>query len=51
MAPFGRRFRCRVLRVHDWRLRSAEDGARYRQCSVCGKDDPGRMGPDNTIGA
>jgi len=51
MQPFGRRLRCRVLRWHDWHLHSAEDGARYLSCSVCGKDHPGRMGPDNTIGA
>ncbi len=49
--PFGRRFRCRVLRLHHWQLRSAQDGGGYRSCSVCGKDDAGRMGPDNTIGA
>ena len=51
MTTFGRRFRCRVLRWHDWHLHSTEDGARYRSCSVCGKDHPGRLGMDNTIGA
>jgi hypothetical protein len=50
MSSFGRRFRCRVLRMHDWRVRSAEDGGRYRDCSVCGRDDPGRMGPGHAIG-
>jgi hypothetical protein len=49
--PFGRRFRCRVLRWHDWHLHSTEDGGRYRSCSVCGKDHPGPLGMDNTIGA
>ncbi len=49
--PWGRRFKCRVLRLHDWRLHSAEDGSRYRSCSVCGKDHPGSLGMDNTIGA
>jgi len=48
--PFGRRFRCRVLRWHDWRTVSTEDGGRYASCSVCRKDHPGQMGPQNTIG-
>jgi len=47
----GQRFRCRYLRWHDWHLHSTEDGSRYRSCSVCGKDHPGRLGMDNTIGA
>jgi hypothetical protein len=51
MSTRGRRFRCRVLRWHDWHLHSAEDGARYLSCSVCGKDHPGKLGMDNTIGA
>ena len=51
MRPLGRRFRCRVLHWHHWQLRSAEDGGRYRSCSVCGKDHPGPLGMDNTIGA
>jgi len=45
ISSFGRRFLCRVLGWHDWHLHSTEDGARYRSCSVCGKDHPGRMGP------
>ena len=49
--PWARRFRCRVLRLHHWQLHSAEDGSRYRSCSVCGKDHPGPLGMDNTIGA
>jgi hypothetical protein len=49
--PFGRRFRCRVLRWHDWQRHSTEDGRRYRSCSVCHKDHPGQLGMDNTIGA
>src|SRR4051794_25628603 len=51
MSSFGRRSRCRVLRWHDWHLHSTEDGSRYRSCSVCGRDHPGRLGMDNTIGA
>ena len=51
MQPFGRRLRCRVLRWHDWHLHSTEDGGRYLSCSVCGKDHPGKLGMDNTIGA
>jgi hypothetical protein len=49
--PFGRRFRCRVLRWHHWQLHSTEDGGRYRSCSVCGKEHIGQQGPTNTIGA
>jgi hypothetical protein len=48
---FGRRFRCRVLRLHDWQTHSTEDGRRYRSCSVCHRDHAGASGPDNTIGA
>jgi hypothetical protein len=48
---FGRRFRCRVLRWHDWQTHSTEDGGRYRSCSVCHRDHPGPLGMDNTIGA
>jgi hypothetical protein len=48
---WGRRFACRVLRWHHWERHTTEDGGRYRACSVCHKDHPGRMGPDNTIGA
>ncbi|MGY1619240.1 hypothetical protein ACI797_21075 [Geodermatophilus sp. SYSU D00691] len=51
MPSFGRRFRCRVLRLHDWRLHSTEDGSRYRSCAVCGTDDAGPRGMTNTIGA
>jgi hypothetical protein len=48
--PFGRRFRCHVLRWHHWQLHSTEDGGRYRSCSVCGKEHIGQQGPF-TIGA
>jgi hypothetical protein len=51
MMSFRRRFACRVLRLHDWRLRSSEDGGRYRACAVCGRDDAGPRGMTNTIGA
>ncbi|MGY1602349.1 hypothetical protein [Geodermatophilus sp. SYSU D00815] len=50
MPSFGRRLRCRLLRLHDWRLHSTEDGGRYRRCAVCGTDDVGPRGMTNTIG-
>ena len=50
-SPFGRRFRCRVLRWHHWQSHSTEDGGRYKSCSVCHRDHPGKLGMDNTIGA
>ena len=31
-------WRCRVLHVHHWVLRSTEDGSRYNACSRCGRD-------------
>jgi len=43
-------FRCRVLGLHDWVSRSAEDGSRYVACRRCGKDK-GEVYPGNTIGA
>jgi hypothetical protein len=49
--PWGRRFRCRVLRWHHWTLHSTEDGGRYKACTVCHRDHPGKLGIDNTIGA
>ena len=49
--PLGRRFRCRLLRWHHWHTYSTEDGSRYRACTVCHKDHPGKLGMDNTIGA
>jgi hypothetical protein len=33
--PIGRRFRCRVLRWHDWRTFRTDDGERYPACAVC----------------
>jgi hypothetical protein len=48
MQPFGRRFRCRVLRWHDWHQHSTEDGSRYLSCSVCRTDHPGK-GPRGTF--
>jgi hypothetical protein len=50
MEPWGRRFRCRVLRWHHWQLRNTEDGGRYRACSVCAREHIGPRGPNNTIG-
>ena len=41
-SPFWRRFRCRFLRWHDWRTFSNPDGQRYRACSVCDRDQPGK---------
>jgi hypothetical protein len=35
--PIGRRFRCRVLRWHDWQTFRTDDGARYSACAVCDK--------------
>lgn len=31
---------CRVNLRHQYRMSSTEDGARYRRCRRCGKDDP-----------
>jgi hypothetical protein len=39
----AKRFRCQVLRWHDWRTFSAPDGDRYRACSVCHRDEPLRL--------
>jgi hypothetical protein len=35
---------CRLNLHHAWRTRSTEDGARYRRCARCGKDDVGDDG-------
>ena len=48
--PLGRRLRCRLLRWHHWQSHRTEDGARYKSCSVCHRDHPGKLGIDNTIG-
>lgn len=32
---------CRMNLHHVWHLERTEDGARYRRCVRCGKDDPG----------
>lgn len=40
---------CRMNLHHDWHLERTEDGARYRRCLRCGKDDPGG-GPVNPNG-
>ena len=34
---------CRLDLHHHWHYEHSEDGARYRRCAVCGKDDP-RLG-------
>ena len=49
--PLGRRLRCRLLRWHHWETHSTEDGGRYKSCSVCHRDHPGKLGMNNTIGA
>jgi hypothetical protein len=42
-------WRCRVLRVHDWVLRSTEDGGLYEACARCGTDrGPVGFGPMTT---
>lgn len=50
MNPLGRTLRCRLLRWHHWQSHSTEDGGRYKSCSVCHRDHPGKLGIDNTIG-
>lgn len=40
---------CRMNFHHVWHLERTEDGARYRRCIKCGKDDPGG-GPVNPNG-
>ena len=34
--PFS--WKCRILRLHDWVSRSAEDGSRYVACRRCAKE-------------
>ena len=34
----SRDWRCRVLRMHRWVVRSTEDGSRYNACVRCGRD-------------
>ena len=31
---------CRLNLHHEWHTETTEDGARYRRCARCGKDDP-----------
>ena len=41
--------RCLVLRLHEWALRSTEDGGLYEGCSRCGTDrGPVGFGPMTT---
>ncbi len=35
---------CRVNLHHHWKWSTTEDGARYRQCALCGKDHPSTGG-------
>lgn len=35
----ARPLRCRLNLDHDWHVETTEDGARYRRCRRCGKDD------------
>jgi hypothetical protein len=46
--PFS--WRCRVLRVHHWVPRSADDGSRYQACSRCGVERDDRNDFTTTIG-
>jgi hypothetical protein len=49
MSSIGRRFRCHVLRWHDWQLHSTEDGGLYRSCSVCRRDHQGQLEVPNSL--
>jgi len=49
MPSLGRRFRCRVLRWHDWQVHSTEDGERYRSCAVCHTDHQGELEIPNSF--
>jgi hypothetical protein len=41
---------CRLNLHHEWKRRTTEDGAPYRQCVRCGKDDSRRSGPLDSAG-
>ncbi len=41
---------CRLNLHHEWVRRTTEDGARFRQCTRCGKDDSRRSGPMDSAG-
>ena len=49
MPSLGRRFRCRVLRWHDWRVHSTEDGELYRSCALCHIDHQGELEIPNSF--
>jgi hypothetical protein len=46
--PFS--WRCRVLRMHHWVPRSADDGSRYEACSRCGCERDDRYDGTGGIG-
>jgi hypothetical protein len=41
---------CRLNVHHKWERRTTEDGARFRQCARCGKDDSRQSGPLDRAG-
>jgi hypothetical protein len=41
---------CRLNLHHEWKRRTTEDGGRYRQCALCGKDDTRHSGPVDGAG-
>jgi len=42
---------CKLNIRHDWHVEHADDGALYRRCKRCGKDDDGRDGTRGNFGA
>jgi hypothetical protein len=43
-------WRCRILRLHRWVIRSTEDGGRYEACSRCGCERDDRFDSTGGIG-
>jgi hypothetical protein len=41
---------CRLNLHHEWKRRTTEDGARFRQCARCRKDDSRGSGPMDSGG-
>ena len=42
---------CKLNIQHDWHTEHADDGALYRRCKRCGKDDDSEGGGTGTFGA
>jgi len=42
---------CKLNIQHDWHTEHADDGALYRRCKRCGKDDDRGGGGTGTFGA